>query len=386
LTPARLLLISPDFPPERGGIQTMAHRLASAMQGFQITVVTPDSAGADGIDAASGFETRRTRAPWGSSRAALVALNAGAVREGLRRRPHATLNLHIVTSPAAAVLRRRLRAPTVQYFHAKEIADKSRLSAFAAARADAVIAVSAYCRSLLADAGAATDRVRLIPPGVDLPPPQTSANGPHPPTVLTIARLEDRYKGHDVLARALVKVRERVTDMRWVVIGDGPLRGELEDLVSSLGLGPAVSFLGAAADELRDEWLRRCDVFAMPSRLPGRGRAGDGFGIVYLEAAAHGKPVVAGRAAGALDAVVDGETGLLVDPTDPLAVAGAVTELLSEPQVARRLGDAGALRAPEFAWPRVAARVEALLLEQLDGAARTSRRERPRRHDAPVMR
>jgi phosphatidyl-myo-inositol dimannoside synthase len=391
LTSPRLLLISPDFPPERGGIQTMADRLSRAMGGFETTVVTPDSAGAESFDRASGLATTRTAVPWGSRRAGLVALNARAVREGVSIRPHVTLNLHIVASPAAALLRRRVHAPTVQYFHANEIADKRRLALFAAARADAVIAVSTYCRALLADAGAATERVRLIPPGVDLPS-QTGADWRSVPdrelhpTVLTIARLEGRYKGHDVLARALVAVRERVADVRWVVIGEGSLRGELEAQVRSLGLGDAVSFLGAVSDRLRDEWLARCDVFAMPSRLPGEGLAGEGFGMVYLEAAAHGKPVVAGRAAGALDAVLDGQTGLLVDPTEPQAVAGAVAELLSDRPLAARLGAAGAARAREFAWPHIAARVEALLLEQLAGPLGTRRGERPARPDAQAVR
>ena len=369
----------------------MADRLARAMRGFETTVVTPDSAGAEAFDRASGLATRRTPVPGGSGRAGVVALNAGAVRQGLDIRPQVTLNLHVVASPAAAFLRSRVRAPTVQYFHANEIVDKRRLSVFAAARADAVIAVSAYCRELLADAGAATAEVRLIPPGVDLPSP-AGAGGPpgadcrQPPTVLTIARLENRYKGHDVLARALVAVRERVADVRGVVIGDGSLRAELEGLVRSLGLEHAVSFLGAVSDQLRDEWLARCDVFAMPSRLPADGLAGEGFGMVYLEAAARGKPVVAGRAAGAPDAVLDGQTGLLVDPTDPDAVARAVAELLCDQPLARRLGAAGATRAREFAWPHIAARVEALLLEQVAGAAGTRRGERSPRHGAQAVR
>jgi phosphatidylinositol alpha-1,6-mannosyltransferase len=198
--------------------------------------------------------------------------------------------------------------------------------------------------------------------------------------VLTVARIEHRYKGHDVLARSMVHVRELVPRARWVVIGDGALRDELEALVRSLGLEQAVTFLGSASDEQRDEWLRRCDVFAMPSRLPEDGRAGEGFGIVYLEAAAYAKPVVAGRAAGALDAVLDGETGLLVDPCDPAAVGDAIVRLLSDRQLAQQLGAAGASRAREFAWPKIAARVEALLMEQLedsagepDGAGRSAR-------------
>lgn len=91
--------------------------------------------------------------------------------------------------------------------------------------------------------------------------------------------------------------------------------------------------------------------------------AGEGFGIVLLEAAAVARPVVAGRVGGALDAVQNGVTGLLVDPEDPAAVADALISLLENPERARRMGEAGALRARDFAWPVIAARVEALLLE-----------------------
>jgi glycosyltransferase involved in cell wall biosynthesis len=116
-------------------------------------------------------------------------------------------------------------------------------------------------------------------------------------------------------------------------------------------------------DERRDWWLRHADVLAMPSRLPGDGRAGEGFGIVYLEAGAHGTPVVAGNVAGALDAVADGESGLLVDPTDPHAVADAIAAVLLDRGLAQRLGDGGARRARGFAWPRIAERVEAVVRE-----------------------
>ena len=206
--------------------------------------------------------------------------------------------------------------------------------------------------------------MRLIPPGVDLPRDPRSVPAERP-SFLTIARLEDRYKGHDVLIRALGRVRMEVPDVEWIVIGDGPLRPELEQLARSCGVADAVRFLGAVSDELRDFWLRRADLLAMPSRLPGRGLAGEGFGIVYLEAGAYGKPVVAGNVAGALDAVADGETGLLVDPADSLAVANAISGLLLDRELAQRLGRQGRERARKFAWPEIARRVEAVLLEAL---------------------
>jgi phosphatidylinositol alpha-1,6-mannosyltransferase len=395
----RLLVITPDYPPTHGGIQLLAHRLATGMGGLHTRVLTLDCPGAARFDAGSGVATRRVRVGRRAGAARNLALDAVAVADAVRFRPHATLSVHIVASPAAAGIRRVLGAPTVQYFHAKEIGHRPRLAAFAARRADASIAVSAYTAGLLAAVGAPAQRVRLIPPGVDLPAaapahdqaPETSpqaheqapetapqaheqaseavppadAQAPRRPTFVTIARLEDRYKGHDVLVDALALVRGRVPDVEWVVIGDGPLRGELEARVRARGVADSARFLGAVPDERRDRWLRRADVLAMPSRLPGDGRAGEGFGIVYLEAGAHGTPVVAGNVAGALDAVADGESGLLVDPTDPRAVADAIAAVLLDRDLARRLGDGGARRAQGFAWPRIAERVEAVVREQL---------------------
>ena len=128
-----------------------------------------------------------------------------------------------------------------------------------------------------------------------------------------------------------------------------------------------MTFLGRVDDAERDRWLDRAQVFCMPSRLPPEGTGGEGFGIVYLEAGAHGLPVIGGRVAGALDAVVDGRTGLLVDPVDHLAVAAAAIELLSNRSLAQRLGTQGRVHAEEHAWPRIAARVEELLRATVAG-------------------
>jgi phosphatidyl-myo-inositol dimannoside synthase len=377
----RLLVVTPDFPPARGGIQVLIHRLVSGLEGFDTQVVALGGEGAEQFDAGSGLKIRRVRADARLRAARNLPLNALALREAARFRPQLTLSAHIVTSPAAAVIRRTLRARTVQYFYAKEIGHKPRLAAFAARRADAAISISAYTSGLLDALGVPSSSISLIPPGVDLPEdPEPLPAGR--PTMLTIARLEDRYKGHDVLVRSLGAIRERVPDVEWVVIGDGPLRGELEALSRSLGVADCIRFLGAVGDEERNAWLRRTDLLAMPSRLPRDGLAGEGFGIVYLEAGTYGKPVVAGNVAGALDAVSDGETGLLVDPTDASAVSEAITRLLLDRALAARLGAAGAERARRFAWPQIVGRVRELLLAQLDVPADPSAAAAPERESS----
>jgi phosphatidyl-myo-inositol dimannoside synthase len=365
----RLLVLTPDFPPDRGGIQLLAHRLVSGLEGFEIELVTLSAPGAESFDAASGLAITRVHAPPSLGAARNAALGLRALAVAARFRPRLQLNMHIVTSPAAALVRRALGARTIQYFYAKEIGARPRLATFAARNADVSVAISAYTAQLLAAAGVpASDDVRLIAPGVDLPA-DTRPLAAARPTIVTVSRLADPYKGHDVLVDALALVRAEIPDVEWIVIGEGPLRPGLEALARAAGVADAVRFLGAVGDAERDRWLRTADVFAMPSRLPGGGLAGEGFGIVYLEAGAYGKPVLAGNVAGALDAVVDGETGLLVDPTDRRAVADALVRLLRERELAARLGRAAQKRAAGFAWPTVAQRVEALLREQL-GAGR----------------
>jgi len=295
----------------------------------------------------------------------------------MRFRPDVVLSAHIVVAPAAVAIRRLTGVPFVQYIHADETRARPRLARFAVSRADAIVAVSRHARDLALGAGAPPGRTHVIPPGVDPPEqrPGEPSDEPASPTtgepiVLTVARLSARYKGHDVMVRALPRILERVPTARWVVVGDGPLRPELERAAAAAGIEDHVRFEGALADDRRDAWLRRADVFVMASRLPAGG-GGEGFGIVYLEAAVHGLPVVAGNVGGSLDAVADGETGLLVDPADPVAVGDAVADLLVDRDRAQALGRAGAARAEGFAWPLIARRVEDLLMHL---AASRSRR------------
>ena len=358
----RTLVLTPDFPPAPGGIQHLVHRIVRHAPGLECRVVTLDTPGADKFDRAGDLDVKRIPLLPAPRPVSTLALNAAAVSQAIAFRPQVVLSAHTVMSPGASLIRRVLRIPVVQYFHGKEIGVRPKLAGFAARNADACVAVSGYTSGLVTAAGGAPEKIHLIHPGVDLPERPVETERIDRPTVLTIARMEDRYKGHDVMVRAMSLVAARVPGAQWIVIGDGPLRAATAELARSSGLGEeTIRFLGAVSDKERDAWLDRAHVFAMPSRMPAGGFAGEGFGIVYLEANAHGCPAVAGGVGGAVDAVVDGETGLLVDPEDHIAVGNALVELLQNPLRRQEMGVAGALRAEGFAWPRTAERVAELI-------------------------
>jgi phosphatidyl-myo-inositol dimannoside synthase len=358
----RVLVVTPDFPPAHGGIQTLMHRLVTHARRLRCRVVALPAEGAGRFDSSERLDVRRSPFMGPDRRAAVIGLNGRALSEALRFRPDVVLSAHIVASPAAWAIGRLRGTPTVQYLHADELRGRPRLSRFAVTHADAVVAVSSYTERLALGAGAEAAKVHRILNGVDPIPNGAVGARSERPTLLTVARLDSPYKGLDVTMRALPLIRGRVPDARWIVVGDGRLRGMLEARARSLGVQDAVSFQGSVSDEERDRWLARSHVFVMPSRLPASGVGGEGFGIVYLEAGAHGLPVVAGNVGGAVDAVIHGETGLLVDPRDHVALANAVAGLLLDSDRARAIGSMGMRRAEELAWPNVVRRVEEVVL------------------------
>lgn len=355
---ARILLLTPDYPPAAGGIQQLLGRLVEELAQFEVTVVTRDCAGSSSWTPARPHRVRRA----GSSQSKLGLLGPvalGAV-EGLRSQFDLVLAGHVTCVPTALLLHRLRGQPFAVYLYADELPRHRHLLAAGLRYAAVTIAISRHTRDLAAALGAPVDRTVIVPPGVDLPAMPAMPADREPGLVVTVARLGDRYKGHDVMLEALPHLRKLVPTARWLVIGDGPLRAELEASARRLGVADVVTFAGRVGDKQRDEWLDRAEVFAMPSRLPER-LGGEGFGIVYLEAAAHGLPVVAGSVGGALDAVADGETGLLVDPTSPVAVAEALARILNDRPLARTMALASRRHAATFAYDLIADRVASAL-------------------------
>ena len=172
------------------------------------------------------------------------------------------------------------------------------------------------------------------------------------PVVLTVARL-DEQKGHRYLFEAAVQL----PDVQFMLAGDGPLRSALEEQVRTLGLEDRVHFLGHRTD-IRD-LLTHCDVFVLPSLY-------EGLPLSILEAMAAGKPVIATQVGGTAEAVLAGETGLLVPPADSTALAAAIHSMLADRAFARRLGTAGRLRVErEFSSDVLLQQVAALYTKLL---------------------
>ncbi len=236
--------------------------------------------------------------------------------------------------------------------------------------ADGVFAVSAHTADCLVRCQVSAERIRVVHNGVrpehfelnegaaqDVEQARKRFGLEGRFVLLTIARLFPR-KGHLTVFKALAGLKARVPEIRYVVVGKGDMREELEKAVRDLSLEDIVTFAGEVSDQDRTSLLHACDVFVMPNRDiegPGGVLATEGFGIVFLEASACSKPVIAGRAGGAPEVVRDGQTGFLVDPEDPKELMDAILRLWSDRDLALRLGLAGRQRVEqEFTWKGLA--------------------------------
>jgi phosphatidylinositol alpha-1,6-mannosyltransferase len=151
------------------------------------------------------------------------------------------------------------------------------------------------------------------------------------------------YKGFETVIRALPVALKRVPNLRYLIVGEGDDRPRLERLTGELQLQRYVTFAGSVSDEQLAKYYRSCDVFVLPSKATAKNGSweGEGFGRVYVEAALAGKPVVGSRTGGAAEAVLDRETGFLVDPLSVDEVAHAAIMLLSDAELAASMGAAG---------------------------------------------
>ncbi|MCV7423690.1 glycosyltransferase family 4 protein [Mycobacterium yunnanensis] len=374
---ANVLLVTNDFPPRRGGIQSYLENLVAELVTageHTVTVYAPTWKGAQEYDRAAPFEIvrhpttlmvpepsvarRMTRlvadrevdAVWFGAAAPLALLSPLARRAGAKRVIACTHGHEVGWSmlPVARTALRRIGND-----------------------ADVVTYISQYTRRRFAAAFGPHAALERLSPGVDVdrfardPVARATMRARYGlgdgPVVVCVSRLVPR-KGQDMLIRGLPAIRERVPGTKLVVVGGGPHLAELQRLTRTFGVVEDVVFTGGVPAEELPAHHAMADVFAMPCRTRGSGLDVEGLGIVYLEASATGVPVVAGDSGGAPESVLDGTTGLVVDGWDVGSIAAAVGDLLSDPDRAAEMGRAGRhWVVDEWQWRTKARRLSELL-------------------------
>jgi phosphatidyl-myo-inositol dimannoside synthase len=231
-----------------------------------------------------------------------------------------------------------------------------------------IIANSKNTKSLLQDIGVSSEKIHIIHPGVDFhvfnvgkKPGEIirqQLNIGDSPILLTVGRLQ-RRKGHDMVIKALPYVRQIVPEVKYIIVGQGEESANLGQLIADLRVSDNVMMVGRVSDQDLPSYYAACDVFVMPNREID----GDieGFGMVYLEAAAAGKPVIGGDSGGTQDAILEGVAGLRVDGNNLSDISAAILTLLLDPDKSRQMGENGRRWVErEFAWESVVERTRAL--------------------------
>ena len=170
-------------------------------------------------------------------------------------------------------------------------------------------------------------------------------------------------KGHNYVIKSLPLIKAKVPEAHYVIVGEGWLKPYCQKLAEKLGVISDISFVGSVPDKELRKWYQICDIFVMVSRDSTIDGGAEGFGIVYLEANAYGKPVVGGRAGGVPDAIIDNVTGLLVNPENEMEITETIVKLLANPELAKKLGEQGRKRVlQDLSWEKVGGKVEKVLL------------------------
>ena len=372
----RVLIVTNDFPPRSGGIQSFVHSLAVRLPAGSVAVYAPAWEGAAEFDASQRFPVQRHPT---SLMLPVPAVSRRAVRMLAEQRCDTVLfGAAAPLGLLAPALRRAGARRIVALTHGHEAGWAALPGARSLLRrigehADVVTYLGEYHRVRIARALSrqAAGRMVRLAPGVDTVAFRPGSGGEairaalglgSRPVVVCVSRMVVR-KGQDTLIRAWPRVLAGTgTGPVLLLVGDGPCRAELARLADRTGVADSVVFTGPVPWDALPAYYDAGDVFAMPCRTRRAGLDVEGLGIVYLEASATGLPVIAGDSGGAPDAVLAGETGYVVPGRDFAAVADRLIGLLGDPAGAAAMGDKGlAWVDREWRWDLVADRLAAIL-------------------------
>jgi phosphatidylinositol alpha-1,6-mannosyltransferase len=367
----RVLWVSQDFTPERGGVQTHGMQLTRALvaAGHDVEIVAPRADGDREHDRGMPCPVHRIAIP----RDTMPVASAPTVMRLLARgRFDAVVCGQWNTAIAPAIARARGHVGTLAVAaHGREllwrpavgVAAYDRARRAVLARADVTFAVSRYTAALVESRGVPGSRIAVVPNGTnpaDFDDPLARARAAElraqhgAPLVVTVARLVPR-KGIDTVIRAIARM-PAASRPSYAVVGAGPDRERLHRLARAVSVADRMIWIEGADDRERTAWLYASDLVALVSRADGHDV--EGFGIALLEAAACCKPVVAGRTGGVPDAVVDGTTGLLCAPEDTDDVRRALESVLTDRDRGIAMGLAGRRRLESsLTWAHAAAAI-----------------------------
>ncbi len=366
-----ILFATQNFLPDIGGTQVYVTGLADALakRGHGIAVYCDASSkgAARKVDEARSYPIIRFGGPrpwlrWRKARAVSRRIAQGGVRAVVT---DTWKSLELLSPQTLAAVRVFTLAHGSEFLAPPGSLKERRMIA-CLAKAGIVAANSQFTAGLVQPFLRGKTQVRVIWPGV-VPPTGASRKFPSRvkggARILTIARLEPR-KGIDAVLRALPALQKTHPDIVYDIIGKGADKARLEALAASRGIKDCVRFHGHIAEPEKAALLAKASVFVLPNRRePG---SVEGFGIVFLEAAAFGVPSIAGSDGGTGDAVLAGKTGLIVDGADEAAVQNALARLLGNSEAALRMGRAAHERFwSDFAWDAAITRFEAALFDKM---------------------
>ncbi len=380
LKPSRLLVISELFLPTKGGTTIWYDAVYRRMGGNDVHIVTAAVDDAVTIDQTHPNSIHRVglkRVWWlkPESLGMYLKLLGRSLLLALRHRFDAVHGARALPEGLVAwAMARLLRVPLVVYCHGEELTTwgqgrKFRAMLWVYRHADANIANSEYTVEEMVRLGVRRETITLIYPGVDterfrpgLPYDDLRRSidlRPEQHLILGVGRLV-RRKGFDQVIRALPELVSRGLDVHYALIGIGEDWDYLSNLAKEAGVAARLHLLGHVSPENLPRWYNACDVFVMANREINGDT--EGFGMVFLEAAACGKPAIAGDAGGTGAAVVDGKTGIRVDGTDVALVTNALIAVLGDKTLAERLARTARQRAKtEFSWDTVAAKTRSVV-------------------------
>jgi phosphatidyl-myo-inositol dimannoside synthase len=369
----RLLVLTELFLPTKGGTAVWAAEVYKRLGGKEIHIVTADVPGAAEVDAVHPNTIHRLnlrRVPW--LRPESLAMYARFFFKSLSLAiTHRFDAIHAFRAlpeglVAWAVARLTFR-PVMIYAHGEELTTwgwggKYKAMRFALRHANQVISNSEHTRDTLRKMGIDASKISIIYPGVDVAvfKPGLDTRGlresrdipADAKLVFSVGRLS-RRKGFDQVIRSIARLRESGVNVHYVLAGIGEDWDYLNNLIREQGIEDVAHMIGAVATQDLPRWLNACDVFAMPNREVNGDN--EGFGMVFIEAAACGKASIAGVAGGTAAAVLDGVTGRRVNGADLIEVECALFESLTDPDRTALWGAAALSRVlKEFAWNKVA--------------------------------